>query len=439
MTDNIKIVPFRAQRSVSIAALYSVPQTHVIYVGPAECARHNCRMNYYWGRMSFLCPSDADLALGNTEDLIFKAVAELKEHYRKYEEHELRGVILFTGCQTRFMSVDFEKAMNKVRNDLGIAITHFEESRFRRFDHASTQQTDLRISILRLMERQKDGKPGIAFLSDRRDLCSEQEYKRIKAIYDISWARSIGDCASFDEFGMIADSVINIVTSESMRKSAEYLKKEYSTPYIFLPPSVRIANICENYEKLSSALGVKDCEGELNAAAELYRKRISDIAALYSGRSIDIDLSLAEDISDILSALSEYGFCVAAVKIRRNRFPMRHGMRRAPGKGGLMQAFQAFEERDDEAIRTVKSIFPEAEILYAEGSEADRSHDFINGETIYGISETCGNVYGEMPSGCAQAVTPENDAGSEAYSYSGLGWGFTALDRFLNVLEKAVK
>ena len=117
----IHVVPDKVQGEVS--ALYSVPGTHVLFAGPRECARHNCRMHYRLGRISWLCPTDTELAMGRLESMILDSVESLMERYGR-EGRELFGVVLYTGCQTEFLNVDFAYLLRKIRKRFHIAAAH---------------------------------------------------------------------------------------------------------------------------------------------------------------------------------------------------------------------------------------------------------------------------------------------------------------------------
>jgi hypothetical protein len=129
-------------REPDVSALYSVPGTYVLFIGPAECARHNCRMHFRYGSISFLCPDDREIAMGKTESIILETIPELQKQCRR-QGRDLSRLLLFTGCLTEFMNVDFRWVTEEIRRRYGIRAAHYQDSRFQRFDHSRRKKRNL--------------------------------------------------------------------------------------------------------------------------------------------------------------------------------------------------------------------------------------------------------------------------------------------------------
>ena len=177
----IHVVPDKVQGEIS--ALYSVPGTHVLFTGPGECARHNCRMHYQLGRISWLCPTDTEIALGKLEGMVLESVGSLVEHYNG----KLFGVILYSGCQTEFLNVDFEYLLKTIRNRFHIAAAHHSISRFQRFDRlrlAENQMTVTRENGTLLVSKAENGLFDVIVLS--KEMADLQDYKKAMSREDVT-------------------------------------------------------------------------------------------------------------------------------------------------------------------------------------------------------------------------------------------------------------
>lgn len=80
--------------------------------------------------------------MGRTGPLVLESVGEIRKRYQQ-EGRPLRGVLLFTGCLTEFLNVDFPRLIREIASRYGLAAAHYQESRFQRFDPHRPPKRDL--------------------------------------------------------------------------------------------------------------------------------------------------------------------------------------------------------------------------------------------------------------------------------------------------------
>ena len=106
------------------SAFHCVPQVHALYFGPAECGRHLFASFSLDAQASFLVVSDAQMALGRSEELVLEAVGEILER-----QPETRAFILCAGCQTAFIALDGDDLARRVRERYGVGCVYLSVNR----------------------------------------------------------------------------------------------------------------------------------------------------------------------------------------------------------------------------------------------------------------------------------------------------------------------
>ncbi len=176
-------------RGPEASALYSVKGTYVLFIGPPECVRHNCRMHFRYGHISFLCPSDSEISMGRTENLILDTIPELQERCRQ-QGRSLERLLLFTGCLTEFMNVDFQWVTKEIYRRHGIRAAHYQESRFQRFDHTRKKKRTLFACLMDLTDPSEE--EIRSQLQEKQKQSEEQHRKMMEHIREIERARAEG-------------------------------------------------------------------------------------------------------------------------------------------------------------------------------------------------------------------------------------------------------
>ena len=350
----IHVVPDKVQGEIS--ALYSVPGTHVLFTGPGECARHNCRMHYQLGRISWLCPTDTEIALGKLEGMVLESVGSLVEHYNG----KLFGVILYSGCQTEFLNVDFEYLLKTIRNRFHIAAAHHSISRFQRFDRLRLAEKDLFRDLFRLLEKKdrwrtteknrndgisgffgqniengcsSENTAGIQILSRPIAMAPDHDFHRLARSCGLNWVRNTGEWKTPEEFLQCREAVLNVVTAEERLPAARYLESEFGIPWIHLKNSYRL-NVVENsyrmlLGKLNEISGLRNISAEIGELRQMCLRKVKNTLFRTGGHVLELDLTKTSLPWDVTRALMEYGFRIGRIQMRK--FPAPAGMKQLPG------------------------------------------------------------------------------------------------------------
>lgn len=439
----IHVVPNKVQREIS--ALYSVPGTHVLFTGPRECARHNCRMHYRLGRISWLCPTDTDLALGKMESMVISSVKELVERYNG----NLFGVILYSGCQTEFLNVDFEYLMKKIRERFHISAAHHSISRFQRFDHLRPAENDIFEDLFHLLEnegeRRSGEKPsslpgGLQVLSRPVPMADDNDFRFIAEKAGLGWARNTGEWSTEEDFLKCRESVLNIVTSEERMPAARYLESVFGIPWILLTDSCRMSVVKENHKLLSEKMmqisGIQDISGETARLRQMARREIEEVLHLAGERKLTLDLTGTGRPWDLTRALIEYGFRIE--KIIMSRFPMMPGMKPPPG----MRAPRGNSEDMEWVLAHVPDLAVEEKMpdrrVFLRGGE--RIHDLPEylenakaGEVLTPPDRSgAGNRMADQKPSEKRIPFPDGDPSSAAL------WGTSSVRSLMNVIRGAL-
>ena len=370
MNENtiIHVVPDKVQGEVS--ALYSVPGTHVLFIGPRECARHNCRMHYRLGRISWLCPTDTELAMGRLESMVPESVESLIERY-KQEQKELFGVILYTGCQTEFLNVDFDYLLRMIRKRFHIAAAHHSISRFQRFDRMRPAERDIFGDVFRLLEpvdadvAQSEAVPssgGLQVLSRPVPMDQTNDFRVIAESAGMGWSRNTGEWHSAEDFLRSRESTLNIVTAEERLPAARYLQSAFGIPWIVLKDSRRLTVVDKNYRMLQEKLGEMPETMDIAEASEKMRKeavrRIEATRETAGDRVLTLDLQQSSRPWDVTRALIEYGFRIGKIVLRS--FPAPPGLK--PPRGIQPPPGMRKTRQDTEDNTWVKKNAPNLEV-----------------------------------------------------------------------------
>lgn len=307
--EKIVIQPFRSsQKRKLVRTIHSVPQTHVLFVGPTEGASHHCHRINSNNTLSMLLIPDAEIALGNTEKLIMEAVKELFYSSRG----DLRAIMLYTGCQTRFLGVDFNRIVKTIENELPLRVAHYEESQFANedeFKHQGRSMAECVFDLLPISDKESDR--TVLLLSGFSEFSNKNElYQYLKhGAYELIVSGAWGD---FDDFLKCGQAHLQLVTDRVMLPIAESLYQHHQIPYLYLPISYRLSEIENGYIKLDEALDrktqISNYIAETNRNIDLALEKAQD-------RNIDLNLSGVSQPWNLTRSLLEYGFCVSSVTV----------------------------------------------------------------------------------------------------------------------------
>ncbi|MDR3288132.1 MAG: hypothetical protein LBT22_01745 [Peptococcaceae bacterium] len=258
-----------------------------------------------------LCLPEEEVVLGNTENLILEAVGELWDH----SENEMRGVILYTGCQTRFLGVDFDRVVKNIERDFPIFASCYEESSYTDTEEDEFVNTRKSVyeSIFQLLpETKSPADSGVLLLSGYAAFSGENEMFRYLTRHESPALRLTSGWVDFDDFLCCGRASLQIVTTPVMLPVAKMIQKRQEIPYLYLPTNYRLREIKQAWSDMEEAVGRAWARDEVTADSE---KWIDEARRKTSDREIALKLGAVARPGNLARALLEYGFNISSVEI----------------------------------------------------------------------------------------------------------------------------
>ena len=318
------LVPGFNQQSTSMGMnFHLIPDMHVLFFGPAECARHTYPGLVDDPKASMLVIDDVQTSLGKSEDLIREAVDEIV-HMRP----EVRGFVLCTACQTAFLGIDLEGLCTSLHQETGLAFSHIEANRMSADnipgrerktvpggDRYHTRRAFMR--MLAQVPREDDAPRGILVLSDE-PLDASNELLVYAQVPGISWVKSVGDCESMDEFLELRHAISTIALAPAWAEPQKCIEERLGIPGIFASTSYSLSEIDGYYASLDAML--MDC-GLKVRELEVAKKRIAgarrravhvvdELLSTFKDTPLELDLRVVGRPFSLVETLLDYGFRV---------------------------------------------------------------------------------------------------------------------------------
>ena len=324
----MKLAPFVVhginQQSLPMSMGYHlVPYTHVLFFGPAECARHTFPGLVDDARASLLVVDDVRTSLGETEDLIREAVNEIVHMHP-----DTSAFVLSTACQTPFLGIDLENLCMNLHGETGLYFAHVEANRMspdnipgsKRKVVPGGDRYHIRRALVRMLSQASlhdDAPRGIAVLSDE-PLDSDNELFALLDLPGIAWVRSLGDCSTFEEFVEFRQAIATIAVAPAWAEPQVWLEENLGIPGIYASTSYSLEEIDGYYAALvellrSSGIAVPE-DGEVGRALRAARERASGeldrLREELSHTYLDLDVRVIGRPFSLVETLYGYGFHV---------------------------------------------------------------------------------------------------------------------------------
>lgn len=321
---------------------------HTLFVGTSTCAHHNCCIGHAGDdSYAFLCPSDAQIAIGGLDDLIFEAVDKLAETH----DRKLESLVLYTSCPLAFMGFDFQRAVRRLeernilclRREICRTMPPGAKPRPKPGPHLGTaslpshppvasiaEQTDAGpgrpggpndagtfheqlIEYLRPadeMPTKKDN--GIVVVTDGLPFASKNELRQLGEGHPFAWVEGLGDEISLERIERLSSSRFVVSIGDCCLDSALAVADRIGASCLTLQTSYRICEIDKQYQELEAFTGteldMQESREEALAATERAR-------AAWSNHEMVLRITGRGRPWDLVYALLDYGFRVASVRL----------------------------------------------------------------------------------------------------------------------------
>ena len=339
-----------------------------LFVGPVVCFNHN---NGFVGpHASALCLTDAQMAAGMSEDLIFEAVCEIVDGR---QGRPVETLSIMSACQSDFVGIDFDSVTRRVRDELGIACVHVKNCRIMLKGHrdrglvrGAARSTSVTESLFELglsWEALRRGVPAevdegneVLLLSGGAPFAPDNELLGALRDWGFTRVQTVGDWRSREGLARIRDLDWVLAAGEGAAPFARHVAQSLDVPMSAFSPTYRLSEVDAVYEELNERFGVKADVADARAAAEA---AIELALSATEGVCAELDLMGFAYPWRTAHALYDMGFRFDALNI---------GWRRGPQPPFDM-------EEDDDYERFVKA-YPEAADRVVNMTHEDRRHLF---------------------------------------------------------------
>lgn len=323
------------RRAPMSAAVTMLPQTHALYFGPSQCARHCFPLFEGEGRASLLAIDDVDAAMGRSGERVVEALRAIAE-----DDPELRGAVLCSACPTAFLGLDIGALAEGVHRETGLLVAHVEADRMQpgnipgpmRVDVPGGDRFHVRRALLGMLEQA--GSPqgrrrGVLVLSDG-PLAPGCDLRDLVLLDGVGWVRSIGGLADFDELLECRGALLAISTSPTWDEAGEYLHGRFGVPFLSATAGYSLEEADGFWDDVDEALAACGSRGQREELLARRARRRSEAEkarsrALAACPRLSLDLSGAVRPFSLVRALEDGGFEVDSAEIPFERVAHREG------------------------------------------------------------------------------------------------------------------
>lgn len=293
-----------AQRMLgALNLLMMLPENHVLFIGSGGCARHSFELGLlkYHQRVSFLTLTDTELVYGDFEGIIDEAIGEILRRAKP----KPKAITLHSGCQMRFLAVDFNAIQNSLEEKHGVPIGHFTMNRM--LSSASNRVfPDLFKSHFSFL-RPQTAAPTVNLLGSIAYLETENEIETYLAQGGIEKVLTLKGAEDFFAFQKMAGSRLNIILHQDYFDAARDMENRLGIPWVYLPIVYDPEEIMEQYETLAAILGF---DLDIRAYKEKTLEKIKETLLLVGDTPLLFDLIGIYKPFSMIRALVKMGFNV---------------------------------------------------------------------------------------------------------------------------------
>lgn len=286
-----------------------LPESAVLFIAPAGCARHVKMRAYDIGkqdRLFLLRVTEQELVTGRHLSRIPEAVEEI---LRRADPCP-KAIFIGSSCVDTILASDYEK----VCRDLA---KQFPGVRFYpsymdpiMFDSKKSPDSRIHCSLYSFIGKQEKKDKGINLLGPAAPLDEKADLTRLLAKTGFGPVRQMCRCRTLEEADQMGCSVLNLAVGGPVKMAAEQLEKVHGVPYLMMPPTHDPEKVHGFYEKLGEALGVSIEDGEEREEA---RRCLLAAAEACRGKKIAVGKNYFGNPFETAKTLLEYGFDVSTV------------------------------------------------------------------------------------------------------------------------------
>ena len=230
------------------------PGMHILFVGPAACARHSVTANLYLypESISYLATSLSDIARGVPGSRVVEAACEVARRSRT----RISTLLIYSGCEDELLCTDFAPIVAEIEERLGIRAFHFGRNKMTA-GGTDLHGDDFFAIPFRTIGPARDRDRGVNFIGPPvppRQTCDVAEAIVAAGFGPI---RAIGTTRTEAELQAMASSRLNVVLSPPYAKAAAEMEDRLGIPFATCYRAYDRDGIEALYETVSDGLGVR--------------------------------------------------------------------------------------------------------------------------------------------------------------------------------------
>lgn len=288
-----------------------VPETQVVAFGPESCLRvlffRAARKNLL-DRFNMVCTEAADIVTNSHLEILKDGLEEIIRESKK----PIKAFIVYISCVDILIGTNFTSITRNVENKYNIPVKIFQRGPLSR--RRMLPKDRLGLIFAELDEYYQGQEYGAEHYANAVNILGEE-----KILPDSNLANIIkkagytqiidfSSLKSFEEFLLLRKSNKNIVTHKFALSFAEYLRKRYGIPYIYLPQSRNREERKRNYHQLAEFLQVED---DFSKIEQDFHNFLNKMPRQVLNKKIAV--GVLEEALKISRALLELGFDVRVI------------------------------------------------------------------------------------------------------------------------------
>ncbi|MEA4891059.1 MAG: nitrogenase component 1 [Peptococcaceae bacterium] len=279
-----------------------VPESAVLFIAPAGCARHVSMGAYRNGtqdRLYLLRVQEEELVNGSHLDRIPQAVEEIL----KKAEPKPRALFLCSSCVDTLLASDYETLARQMERRYGIRVRASYMDPIM-FDSQKSPDNRIQCSMYAFVEKRKPCDGGVNLLGCGAPLNGDSELYPLLQKAGAGPVRHIDQTKTLDELDELGRAALNLVITPNAKMAAGQLKDRLKIPYLVFSVRWGLENIHQAYQDLGKALNLNI---EDTPYLEQAREEIIRSAVMLEGKRVAIGKTIRGNPFEVARALTEYG------------------------------------------------------------------------------------------------------------------------------------
>lgn len=290
-----------------------VPESVVLFVAPAGCARHVCMRAYEHGvqdRLFLLRVEEHEIVSGAH---LLKIPAAVEEILAKAHP---KAMYISSSCIDTMLASDYESLCRELSAKFHIRISPSYMDPIM-FDSKKSPDNRIHCSICGFVQKQGSRDKGINIIGASAPIVSESELYEVLSAQGHAPIRHMAMYKTLTEADAMGKSSLSIVTAGNGKMAAEEMQRKHGIPYILFPIQYSPQSVRASYARLGEKLGVSI---EDDVWHEQAVHSLQTLEACLSGRTIAIGKSIKGNPFEMAETLSTYG-CDIRVIIKNKVTP----------------------------------------------------------------------------------------------------------------------